>query len=51
MTSVRTINDLYAAIDLLERLVIKYNLLLMQSGMSTLLAGNAHPGLERIFRT
>jgi hypothetical protein len=46
-----TINDLYAAIDLLERLVIKYNLLLTQSGMSTLLAGNAHPQLHNILKT
>lgn len=46
-----TISDLYAAIDLLEKLAIKYNLLLTQSGMNTLLAGNAHPGLEKIFKT
>ena len=46
-----TINDLYAAIDLLERLVIKYNLLLTQSGMSSLLAGNAYPGLQGVFKS
>lgn len=46
-----TINDLYAAIDLLEQLVMKYNLLLTQGGMTTLLAGNTHPGLENIFKT
>jgi hypothetical protein len=46
-----TINDLYTAVDFLEKLVIKYNLLLTQSGMSTLLAGNAHPNLSGIFKS
>ncbi len=52
LVSIRaTVNDLYAAIDLLEGLVIKYNLLLTQGGMSTLRADNATPQLEDIFKS
>lgn len=45
-----TINDLYIAIDFLEKLVIKYHLLLTQGGMTTLLSSNANPGLQSIFK-
>lgn len=45
-----TIGDLYNAIDFLERLAIKYELLLNQSGMTTLLAGNSSPNLSAIFK-
>jgi hypothetical protein len=44
------VNDLFAAINFIEQLTIKYALLLNQSGMTTLLAGNAHPQLEKIFK-
>lgn len=45
-----TVNDLYAAVDLLEKLIIKYNLLLTQAGMASLLPGNTRPNLSGIFK-
>lgn len=45
-----TVNDLYIAIDFIEKLVIKYNLLLTQGGISTLRASNVIPDLQSIFK-
>lgn len=45
-----TMKDLYTAIDLIEKLVIKYQLLLNQAGMTSLLPGNSNPDLTAIFK-
>lgn len=45
-----TVKDLNDAIDLLERLVLKYRLLIDQSGMDTLLPADSKPELGNIFR-
>jgi hypothetical protein len=41
---------LFDAIDLLEKMTIKYNLLLNQAGMNTLLSSNIDIEFDKIFR-
>ena len=43
-------NDLYSAVDFLEKLTIKYQILINQAGFETLLAGNSHPHLNTVFK-
>lgn len=49
--SIKTkMNDLYATVDFLEKMVSKYQLLLNQASMPSLLAQNSYPNLEAIFK-